>query len=169
MIRWFLSLLHEHSPILIMLSVVFALGLFLVWALVLSRVEWFAESNDCSVDAVPMSPELLNIVQDPSTLTVTAEVRDNSDNEQWFALERTLITRFNQVVVVGTDVVVENRYTEPINTDSGRIVQIDDRGIVENQKPTPGLEYVYIVRAWNCWGPSEPSNDITILSLFPAQ
>ena len=94
MIRWFLSLLHEHSPILIMLSVVFALGLFLVWALVLSRVEWFAESNDCSVDAVPMSPELLNVVQDPSTLTVTAEVRDNSDNEQWFALERTLITRF---------------------------------------------------------------------------
>ncbi len=167
MIRWLISYLHEHSPIFITMSVVAALGLFLVWVLVLSQVEWFAESRECSLDTTPNVPELVSVTQDPDTLTVTAEVRDNSDNEQWFALERTIISRFNQVVVVGTDIVVEDRYTETVNKETGRVVQIDDRGIVENQKPTPGLEYVYTVRAWNCWGGSDQSNDIKIISLFP--
>lgn len=126
-------------------------------------------NGSCSVDSRPTPPTLLSVTQDPQTLTVTAELRDESDNEQWFTLERTLFTRRNQTVVVGTDTPRPDSTKLPFSEEVGRTVMIDDRGIVENRKPVPGIEYVYTVRAFNCYDRSEPSNDITILSLYPPE
>lgn len=126
----------------------------------------FGDSG-CPTDSVPAVPVLLDVMQDPETLTVTATLRDESDNEQWFILERTFITQFNRTVTVGTSVPDPSFEETPLNRDTDRIVTITDRGIVENQKPIPGQEYVYVARAFNCYSVSGPSNAIKILSLFP--
>lgn len=128
-----------------------------------------SDDDGCSLDSSPDAPTLLSVTQDPETLTVTAELRDESDNEQWFALERTLFSRLNQTVVVGTDVPLPDSATLPISEEVGRTVVIDDRGIVEGRKPRPGIEYVYSVRAHNCFFRSDSSNHISIISLFPQE
>lgn len=142
-----------------------ALTLLSITALIAASCS--GDERGCPADAPPATPVLLEVTQDPETLTVTATVRDESDNEQWFALERTFIAGAAISVVVGTDVPAPDADRLPLGRDTGRTLNIDDRGIVEDQKPRPGLEYVYTVRAWNCFYPSNASNDIKILSLFP--
>ena len=127
----------------------------------------FWQSDKCPTDSHPAVPTLLDVTQDPDSLVVTAKITDQSDNEQWFALERTFITKNNRVVVVGTDKPSPDRKTLPLGKEIGDTVIIDDRGIFEGQKPTPGLEYSYTVRAWNCYAQSGPSNEIIITSLSP--
>ncbi len=119
----------------------------------------------CSVDSRPAVPTLLTVTQDPQTLVVTATLRDESDNEQWFSLQRTLITRNNQAVSVGTNIPVPEGDDLPVSRDTGRTVTIVERGIVEGEPPIPGLEYVYTVRALNCFAESPRSNDISIVAL----
>ena len=157
----------EHLPIIIMFGMLGVLAFVILYALILSRIN-FGGDGECSLDSRPAAPALLTVVQDPDSLLVTATVRDESDNEQWFALERTIITRINQRVVVGTDIPVPDSTKMRVSRETDRTVTIDDRGIVEDKRPIPGQEYVYQVRAWNCFGPSEPSNAIKILSLFPS-
>ena len=127
------------------------------------------EGNACPVTTRPAVPVLLSVTQDPATLTVTATIRDESDNEQWFALERALRTRRNLPVVVGTDIPAFDSDALPIGADIGNTVSIIDLGIVKNEKPEPGLVYAYAVRAWNCHGTSAASNDIQITSMFPVE
>ena len=133
----------------------------------LASLSCFWQSDACPTSSRPAVPTLLEVTQNPDTLVVTAKVVDQSDNEQWFALERTFVTKNNRVVVVGTDKPSPDRKTLPLNREIGDTVIIDDRGIFEGQKPTPGLEYSYTVRAWNCYAQSPPSNEIIITSLFP--
>lgn len=128
----------------------------------------FGGGSGCSVDSRPVAPVLLSVTQDPETLTVTATVRDESDNEQWFSLGRTILNRNNQVVSVGTDVNVPDDNDLRVSRDVGRTVTILDRGIVQDQKPEPGQTYVYTVRALNCFAESPRSNDISIVALFPS-
>ncbi len=135
----------------------------------LLSTDLFDDDNDgCSVSSRPVAPTLLSVTQDPETLIVRAELRDESDNEQWFVLERTLINALNQSVVVGTDIPVPDSTKLDVSEQTGRTVVIDDRGIVPNRRPIPGLQYVYFARAFSCYDRSDRSNDITITSLFPA-
>lgn len=128
----------------------------------------FNGGGGCSVNSRPAEPILLSVTQDPATLTVTAEVRDESDNEQWFTLERTILNRNNQVVAVGTDISVPNDDNLKVSRDTGRTVTIVDNGIVRDRKPEPGQTYVYTVRALNCFAESPRSNDISIVALSPS-
>ncbi len=141
-------------------------GLSLIWLIpILSNISF--GSSGCSVDARPAPPTLLSVTQDPDTLVVTAVARDESDDEQWFSLQRTLINRNNQVVGVGTDIPDPDSDSLPINREIGRTVTIIDRGIGEDRLPTPGETYVYTVRALNCFAESPRSNDLSIVALEP--
>lgn len=125
------------------------------------------EVDQCLVEHPPAVPILLGVTQDPESLTVTATIRDESDNEQWFALERALVTRKNLGIVVGTDIPAVDSNSLPLGTDVGNTVSIVDLGIIKDSRPEPGQVYVYTVRAWNCRASSAVSNNIKITSLFP--
>lgn len=137
---------------------------------VLSFVTMFAISctygqEDCNTDVRPEIPVLMEVTQDPETLIVSARIRDESDNEQWFALERAMISQVNWSVVVGTNVPDPERSSLPLDKDTGDVIEVTDRGIVEDRRPVPGYQYAYAAQAWNCYGPSGRSNVIQLVSL----
>lgn len=135
---------------------------------ILVNIDFFGGGQGCQVDSRPIAPVLLSVTQDPVTLVVTATARDESDNEQWFSLGRTIINRNNQVVSVGTDVEVPENDELRVSKDVGRTVTIMERTTVQILNPIPGQTYVYTVRALNCFAESPRSNDITIVALSPA-
>ena len=130
---------------------------------ILANIEF--GSSGCPVDSRPEIPVLISMQQDPETHVVTATVEDRSDNEQWFSLSRTIISRNNVVVAVGTDIPVPDGDNMPVNRETGRTVTIADRGLVNGENPQPDTEYVYTVRAMNCFFPSDRSNDLKITTL----
>ena len=158
----------EQLHLILVFAVIIGL-LSAIFVPLLISTDLFDSDDECSLDSSPATPTLLSVRQDPATLTVTAELRDESDNEQWFTLERTLFSRLNPAVVVGTDVPIPDSSKLPVSREIGRTVVIDDRGIVQDRKPIPGIEYVYTVRAHNCFFRSDSSNDIVITSLFPQE
>lgn len=125
----------------------------------------FPGSSGCDEQSVPEVPTILSVVQDPETLQVTAEIQDNSRNEQWMTLERSYTSKFNRGSVVGISVDEVDRENLPLNRDTGRTITIVDRGIFEGEVLVAGDEYSYSARAWNCYGWSEESNGINIIGL----
>ncbi len=116
----------------------------------------------------PMPPTVLGVSSSPVDGTITIVVEDHSDNETWFALERSTIEQVGLQVVVGSTL-KPGEETNSLQPDRsrGRQLEIVDRGITPGDL-VDGQQYVYRGRAWNCYAASEPSNEIVITARIPS-